>query len=163
MDSERSGIVRVNPIPFTAAYAWSVGIPMEKFIKALADKKLLASKCPACGYTYTPPRNRCGKCNAVIGDKDLVELSGKGTLLSYTAAQVQLDGAGNFKDLEKPELIGAVKLEGADSTVFMLLDKAEAKDLKPGLKVEVEWSEATKGALSDLKGFKVEKAKKKSA
>jgi hypothetical protein len=161
MDSERSGIVRVNPIPFTAAYAWSVGIPMEKFIKALAEKKLLASKCPSCGYVYAPPRNRCGKCSTVIGDKDILELSGKGTLLGYTAAQVKLDGAGNFQDLEKPEVIGAVKLEGADSTVFMLLDQADPKDLKPGLKVEVEWAAETKGALSDLKAFKVEKAKKK--
>jgi len=161
MDSERSGIVRVNPIPFTATYAWSVGFPMEKFIKALAEKKLLGSKCPSCGYVYTPPRTRCGKCSAVMGDKEIVELSGKGTLLGYTAAQVQLDGAGNFKDLEKPEFIGAVKLDGADSTLFMLLDQAEPKDLKPGLKVEVEWSETPKAGLADLKGFKVEKAKKK--
>jgi len=163
MSSERSDLVRVSGVPYIAAFAWSVGIPMEKFIKALAEKKLLGSKCPQCGYVYSPPRNRCGQCHTVIGDKDILELSGKGTLLSYTVAHVKLDGAGNFKDLEKPEVIGAVKLDGADSTIFMLLDQAAPKDLKPGLKVEVEWAEQPKGELADLKGFKTEKAKKKSA
>jgi len=157
--SKASEIVRVTGIPFTAAYAWSVGIPMEKFIKAFAGKKLLASKCPGCGYTYTPPRNRCGKCSARIEDKDMVELSGKGTLLSYTAAHVELDGAGNWKDLAGPKLIGAIQLEGADSTVFMPLDKVEEEALKAGMKVEVVWNDTTKGELADLKAFKPIKGK----
>ena len=147
-------IVRVTAIPFTASYAWSVGIPMEKFIQALAKKKLLASKCPECGYTYAPPRNRCGKCAAAIGDKNLVELSGQGTLVSWTQARVELDGAGNWKDLAAPKLIGAIKLEGADSTLVLPLEKADAKKLKAGLKVEAVWSDAPKGEIADLKGVK---------
>ena len=156
MTSENSEIVRVSGVPFVANYNWSVGLPMERFIKALADKKILASKCPACGYTYTPPRNRCGKCNAAIEDKDIIELSGKGSLQSYTTARVELDGAGNFKDLEKPKLIGAIKLDGADSTIFMPLSEVDPEKVATGMKVQVKWKKETKGELADMESFKPE-------
>jgi len=156
MNSENSEIVRVTGVPYTAGFKWSVGLPMEKFIKALADKKILASKCPKCGYIYTPPRNRCGKCNAKIEDKDIIKLSGKGSLVRYTAAYVELDGAGNFNDLKKPKLIGAIKLDGADSTIFMPLSGVDPKKLAPGTKVKVQWRKETKGEIADLEGFKPE-------
>ena len=158
MSNQRSPIVRVNAIPYAANYNWSVGIPMEKFIQAFAEKKLLASKCPKCGYTYAPPRNRCGRCTEPIGEKDVLELSGKATLVSYTAAHVQLDGAGNWKDLERPAVIAAIKLDGADSLVFLPLEKAAAKDLKPGQPVEMVWADETTGKIADLKGCKLKKA-----
>jgi uncharacterized OB-fold protein len=147
-------------MPLSAEYRWSVGVPMEKFIKSLAEKKLLASKCPECGYIYTPPRNRCGKCNAEIGDKDMLELSGKGVLVSYTVAAVDLDGKGNWTDLKKPAVIGAIKLDGADSTVFLPVDVDPAK-AETGMKVEVKWAATPKGEIADLVAVKPATAAKK--
>jgi len=151
----KSGIVDVHaPLPFVANFSWSTGFLMEKFIKELANKKILAAKCPECGYAYVPPRARCGKCYAKIGEEHLIELSGKGTLVSYTTANVKLDGQGNFVDLEKPEIIGAIKLEKADSTIFMPLEGIKLQDLTVGLKVKVEWRDETKGELADIKCFR---------
>ena len=150
----KSGIVEVQALPFVASFSWSTGFLMEKFIKELANKKILASKCPGCGYTYVPPRARCGKCYAKIEEKHLITLSGKGTLESYTTAHVKLDGQGNLTDLEKPEIIGAIKLEQADSTIFMPLEGIKPRDMTEGLKVKVEWRDKTKGELSDIKCFK---------
>ena len=151
---KKSAIVDVQALPFFAAFSWSTGFLMEKFIKELANRKILAAKCPGCGYTYVPPRARCGKCNAKIEEKNLINLSGKGTLVSYTTAYVKLDGNGNFQDLEKPEIIGAIKLDKADSTIFMPLEGIKPKDITEGLKVKVEWREETKGELSDIRCFK---------
>jgi len=153
MPDKARDIVRVQPVPFAATYAWSVGELMEKFIKSLKDKKLIGSKCPGCGYTYAPPRNLCGKCGAKITDKDTVKLSGKAVLQSYTIGRVELDAAGVWKDLKKPAIIGAIKLEGADSTLFAPLEVAQ-KDLKPGLALQVVWAEKPKGEIADIKGFK---------
>jgi len=153
--SEQSPIVSVGgKIPFQAGFNWSVGILMEKFIKSLADKKLLAAKCPGCGYVYVPPRNRCGKCNTKIEENDLVELSGKGQLQSYTLGVVKLDGSGNFEDLPTPQAIGAVKLEGADSTVFLPLHDADAEKLGKGMQVKILWNDELKGHPTDIKGVK---------
>ena len=77
----RSEIIKVQGLPVVVAgFNWSVGFLMEKFIKTLADKKILAAKCPGCGYTYVPPRSRCGKCHAKITEGELTELSGKGRI-----------------------------------------------------------------------------------
>jgi len=151
---KKSAIVDVQALPFAAAFSWSTGFLMEKFIKELANRKILAAKCPGCGYTYVPPRARCGKCNAKIEEKNLINLPGTGKLVSYTTAYVKLDGNGNFQDLEKPEIIGAIKLDKADSTIFMPLEGIKPKDVTDGLKVKVQWREETKGELSDIKCFK---------
>jgi len=149
----KSKIVDVQAIPFFANFSWSTGFIMEKFIKELANKRILAAKCPGCGYTYVPARNRCGKCNAKIEEKNLITLSGKGILVSYTTAHVKLDGNGNFEDLKKPEIIGAIKLDKADSTIFMPIEGIKPKDLTEGLKVKVQWRGETKGELLDIKCF----------
>jgi uncharacterized OB-fold protein len=67
---------------------------------------------------------------------------------------VKLDGEGNFLDLGKPEIIGAIKLDKADSTIFMPLEGIKPKDVAAGLKVKVQWREETKGELSDIRCFK---------
>ena len=150
----KSEIVEVQAMPFVANFNWATGFLMQRFIKELANKKILAAKCPGCGYTYVPPRSRCGKCYAKIEEKNLIALSGKGALVSYTTAYVKLDGEGNFLDLEKPEIIGAIKLDNADSTIFMPLEGIKPRDVTEGLKVKVQWREETKGELSDISCFK---------
>ena len=149
-----SEIIQVQPLPFTANFGWSTGSQMQRFIRELAEKRLLGAKCPECGYTYVPPRSRCGKCYAGIGEEDLIPLSGKGTLVSYTTAHVRLDGQGEFQDLEKPEIIGAIRLDNTDSTIFMPLEGIEAQDMAVGLKVEVQWRDETKGELADIACFR---------
>jgi hypothetical protein len=150
---KKSEIVEVQALPFFANFSWSTGFLMQKFIKELANRRILAAKCPRCGYTYVPPRARCGKCHAKLEEKNLITLSGKGILVSYTTAYVKLDGEGNFQDLEKPEIIGAIKLEKADSTIFMPLEGIKPRDVAEGLKVKVQWREETKGELSDIRCF----------
>jgi len=154
MSSQSEIVLTKAPVPLVFGFQWSVGEMMEKFIKTLADRKILGARCPECGYVYVPPRWRCGKCYAKIKEGNLTELSGKGTLLSYTTAYVELDGAGNFKELSEPKPIGAIKLEGTDSTVFMPLGEVKPVDLKEGMKVEVVWREETKGELADINYFR---------
>jgi uncharacterized OB-fold protein len=149
----KSEIVEVKTFPFPARFDWATGLMMQTFIQGLAKKRILGAKCPECGYTYVPPRSRCGKCYAVIDEKNLVDLAGEGTLVSYTEGFVRLDGNGNFQDLEKPVIIGAIKLDGADSTLFMPVEGIGPQDLKEGLGVKVQWREETKGELSDIKCF----------
>ena len=154
MEENKREIVDVQALPITANYNWSVGVLMETFFKSLAKKKILASKCPACEYTYVPPRNRCGKCSAEMKKGNLVPVSGKGRLKSYTLARVQLDADGNFVDRKQPEIIGAVQLEGTDSTVFMPLQGIKPEAIRAGMKVEVQWSKKPKGEPTDIQGFK---------
>lgn len=144
-------------VPFPdlkAEFAWTVGELMEKFIKAFEDKTLLASECSNCGYTTVPPRCRCPNCNNEMDEDELVELSGSGTLLSYTKGNVELDGEGNFVDLDDPDIIGVVNLEESDSQLVVPLGDANFDDLEIGMDVEIVWSDETEGAIEDIKYFK---------
>ncbi|MCX5860301.1 MAG: Zn-ribbon domain-containing OB-fold protein [Proteobacteria bacterium] len=154
MKAERIQAIETNTLPYAAGFCWSTGILMEKFIKSLAQKEIWAAKCPRCGYTYVPPRNRCGQCDAKIEEKDLVRLSGKGILVGFTKAYVQLDASSKFVDLDEPIFIGAIKLDGADSNLFMQIADIEPQDIKEGIKVQVEWQKETKGELADIRYFK---------
>ena len=151
---EKREITRVSGMPIVAGFQWSVGKMMEKFIKSFAERKILGAKCPKCGYTYVPPRARCGKCYTKIDERNLVQLSGKGTLTGYTSAFVRLDGKGNFLDLREPRVIGAIKLDDSDSTIFLPLGKVDPKDVKEGSRVEAVWREETKGEIADLLCFR---------
>lgn len=147
-------IIPVKGLPVVAGFRWSVGELMDRFIKELGNRKILGTKCPKCNYTYVPPRLRCGKCSAKMDANNLTELSGKGVLIGYTTAYVELDGKGNFRELEKPKIIGAIKLDGADSTIYMPIVDIDPQKVEAGLKVEVVWREETKGEIADIKGFK---------
>ena len=69
---------------------------------------------------------------------------------------MELDGKGNFVDLDEEKPIGAVKLDGADSTMFVPLGEVDPKDLKVGMKITVHWSDKTEGKISDMAYFKPE-------
>ena len=154
----KADIIRLQGLPIVqAAFNWSVGFQMERFLKALAAKKFLASKCPGCGHVYVAPRNRCAKCDAKMEEKDLVELSGKGLLTGFTVAQVELDGKGNFVDLKKPKILAAIRLDGSNSTVFFPLEEIEPKNLQIGLKVALEWEKEPKVGWKNIKYFKPDK------
>ena len=56
--------------------------------------------------------------------------------------------------MEKPEIIGAIRLDNTDSTIFMPLEGIEAQDMAAGLKVEVQWRDETKGELADIACFR---------
>ena len=145
-----AGVIRYEGIPFVARFRWSAGEMMERFIKSLGERKLLAARC-SCNYTVFPPRIRCPKCYAKLSSENLVELSGKGKILSFTRVYFKLDGKGNFVELEEPEILAAIKLDGADSTIFAKI----CGDAKEGAEVEVVWGEETKGELSDVVCFRV--------
>jgi uncharacterized OB-fold protein len=74
-------------------------------------------------------------------------------LVGYTTAYVRLDGKGNFLDLNAPKVIGAIKLDNCDSTIFMPLGKVEPSDVKEGIKVEAVWRKETKGEMADMLYF----------
>lgn len=150
----KSEIVEVQALPFVAGFNWSTGFTMQRFIEELANRKILGVKCPGCGYTYVPPRSRCGKCYTKIEEENLITLSGKGALVGYTTEYVTLDGQGNFQHLEEPRIIGAIKLENVDSTIFIPLEGIKPQEVTEGLKVEVQWQEETKGELADIRCFK---------
>lgn len=148
------GVVRYEGLPFVARFKWNVGKIMEEFYSKFAEKLIYASRCKRCGYTVIPPRIVCPKCGTRMDKSNLVEVEDRGVVLGYTVVRKKLDGRGNFVELDNPEILAAVKLNGADSQIFVRLDEVKVEEMKPGMEVVAVWAEKREGKPSDLVYFK---------
>jgi uncharacterized OB-fold protein len=130
-------------------YKYSVGALASKFFIQLRDsRKISGSKCTKCNLVFVPPRSVCKKCFGKI--EDLVELSGKGTLVTYTVAHY--DSA--VQAVKPPYAIGVIKLDGADSAITHFIGEVDFKELKAGMKLEPVFNETRNANILDIKYFK---------
>jgi uncharacterized OB-fold protein len=77
---------------------------VSDFARHLKDGRLMGSRCKRCGTVTFPPRADCHAC--MSGDFELVEMSGAGTLVTYTKIVAAPTG---FEDAA-PYVIGVVDL-----------------------------------------------------
>lgn len=87
---------RVNLAPYTR---------VAEFAAHLKAGRIMASRCRACGARAFPPRADCDACMA--RDFELVEISGRGTLHTYTRIVAAPTGFEAFA----PYTVGLVDLE----------------------------------------------------
>lgn len=78
---------------------------IEQFYKFLAQGRLMAGKCLRCGKIHLPPRPLCVNCHGQ--EFAWTEISGKGTLLSFTVIHI----APQQFQASAPYAVGIVQLE----------------------------------------------------
>ncbi|MEM3378914.1 MAG: Zn-ribbon domain-containing OB-fold protein [Candidatus Bathyarchaeia archaeon] len=78
---------------------------IEQFYKFLAQGKLMAGKCMRCGKIHLPPRPLCDNCHGQ--EFTWTEISGKGTLVSFTVIHI---APLQFQAMA-PYAVGIVQLE----------------------------------------------------
>lgn len=122
----------MTSLPFTVA----------SFNQYLAEKKLMASRCPACDALYLPPRAICPKCHS--DQLEWVETSGKGRLAAFTSVYVGPTAmiAEGF-DRNNPYVAGIVELdEGVKISARILgVDARQPGQIKIGTPMTVTFVE----------------------
>jgi hypothetical protein len=135
-------------------FDWAVGRYGSKFLKELRDnKKLVGIKCPKCGFVYMPPRKVCGKC--FVAMDELVEVSDKGVIESYTVVYFSFLDPETGKQRPVPYGYGFVKLDGADSCFMHFFEETDLKKLKIGLRAQAVFEENRTGSIADIKHFRI--------
>ena len=105
----------------------------KEFFKALADGKLIGSRCKKCGAVSVPQRQICPKCHST--DSEIITLSGKGKLVAFTVISVPPVAMANAGyDAKNPYCVGIVELEeGARISAQILdVDMAAPEEIKIG-------------------------------
>jgi uncharacterized OB-fold protein len=97
----------------------------KRFYRELEGERLSTTRCGACDFTFFPPRIVCPLC--LGADLEWVELSGKGTVYAFTQQHYAIVHT-------KPEVVGAVELEGCSGRVFALIG-ALLEDVEIGMPV----------------------------
>ena len=145
-------VIVANKCLVRADFAFWVGQYLDKFYDGLENKKIMGNKCPKCGDVFVPPRKICGKCNIVIPlEENWVDLPETGTLMNFTTTAYRVNDRTSRK--AKDWTIGMIQIDGSNTSIIYRLLKMELEDVKIGMKVQIEWSEKTKGDPSDIKGF----------
>ncbi len=138
----------VTPIvPLTFMYNYRVGAYMERYLRGLAQKKILGVRCRMCKRVLVPPRSTCGPCHT--GLDEWVEVGPTGVLENFTVAHVYIE-KGQIKDLPIPAIIGMIRLDGADSLVTGKVQGVAPDHCYRGLRVRAVWREVPKGEIRDL-------------
>lgn len=93
---------------------------------------LIGNKCESCSKVYFPPRESCPDCRRKsMGKMQKIQLSGKGTVESYTIIHV---GPEEF-DKQTPYPMAIIKLDEGPMVTAQIVD-CDISDVKIGMKVE---------------------------
>lgn len=83
---------------------------LKNYFDALAEGKLIGSKCKKCGKMYVPPKKFCAACQST--DMEWITCSGKGKLETFSLVNV---GTPYFNNqgysMKKPYCFAVVRLE----------------------------------------------------
>src|SRR5712692_2596715 len=109
------------------------------FWEAAAEQRLVAQRCGDCGRLRHPPRPMCPQCNSL--SIELVELSGRGALYSYSVLHHPQHPA-----FEYPVLAALVDLEEGVRIVSNLTD-VDPANIRIGMPLEVDF-EAREGGTA---------------
>jgi uncharacterized OB-fold protein len=113
---------KVNFSPYTK---------VTEFAQHLKDGYLMASRCKECGETSFPPRADCGEC--MSPDFEFVEISGKGTLHTFTKIVTAPTG---FEDVV-PYTVGVVDLEETGRLLAWVGESFDEDEIEIGMEVQV--------------------------
>jgi hypothetical protein len=99
-----------------------------------ADGKLRFLRCTSCSYLIHPPAGYCPRCQG--RSTAPAEVSGRGTLYSFTVNHQPWDGAGDVY------VIGLVEIEEQpDVRLVTNIVGAEAAELRIGMPVQVAFED----------------------
>jgi uncharacterized OB-fold protein len=113
---------KVNYTPYTK---------VSDFAQYLKDGHLMGSRCKECGATSFPPRADCDRC--MSGDFEFYELSGKGTLHTFTKIVAAPTG---FEDVA-PYIVGVVDLDDGGKAVAWFGESIPEEEIDIGMEIQI--------------------------
>ena len=149
--SEANEPIEVLRIPVRLDYTYTAGVSASRFLRALAEGRLLGQRCPVDGRVYFPTRGSCPQHGVPI-EGEPVELSDKGTIVTYSINRVPSENL----DLDLPYAAIQVLLDGADTVCMHVLGECALEDLHMGMRVQAVWKpkEEWTTSMGNIRYFK---------
>jgi len=113
------------------------------FFAGLAQKRLLGSHCPACGYRYATPRSHCMECGEAT---QWIELPQTGRIHTFTTCYF---GGEEFLD-QTPFTLILVEFDDVDTLFLSRLVGAEPEEPSIGLPVRARFLRNSKFKVTDV-------------
>jgi uncharacterized protein len=125
--------VAMMTAPVRLHYEHTASPEESRFLRGLADGRLLAQRCPACGKVYIPPRGACPTDGVPTTDE--VELPDRGIVTTFCVVNVDYPG----QRVSAPYVAAAVLLDGADIPFQHLILGCDPDEVRMGMRVRAQW------------------------
>src|SRR5256885_8668196 len=114
-------------------YNYVAGDYRARYLRALKDKKILGSKCSKTGKVFVPPVIAAPDSFAPCDE--LIEVAHHGVITTFCIVNIPVIG----RDVELPYVAASVALDGADISIFALVQECKPEDVRMGMRVEAVW------------------------
>ncbi|MEV4316606.1 OB-fold domain-containing protein [Actinocrispum sp. NPDC049592] len=119
--------------PVRLNYMHSASPEESKYLRGLAEGRLLGQRCPACQKVYIPPRGSCPTDGVPTVDE--IELPDRGTVTTFCIVNVPFFG----QRLTPPYVAAYILLDGADIAFQHLVLGCDASEVRMGMRVKAHW------------------------
>jgi hypothetical protein len=119
--------------PVRLGYTHTASPEESKYLRGLAEGKLLGQRCPACEKVYIPPRGACPTDGVPTVEE--VELADHGTVTTFCIVNVPFLG----QRIKPPYVAAYILLDGADIAFQHLVLGCDAADVRMGMRIKAVW------------------------
>jgi hypothetical protein len=146
-------VIDIDPVygiraPIRLDYTYTAGKAQSRFLRGIAERRVLGQRCPECRKVYVPSRGSCPVCG-VPTDED-VELAHTGTVTTFCVVNLPFYG----QQITPPYVCASILLDGADVTLFHLIQEIPADKVRMGLRVEAVWADEPGPSLESITYFR---------
>jgi uncharacterized OB-fold protein len=125
--------VRSIRTPIRIEYKYTAGQAASRFLRAVAEGRIVGQRCPVCKQVYVPPRGSCPTDGVPTTDE--VELPDTGTITTFCVVRVPFKGM----RIELPYVTAQILLDGANIAMMHLVSGIPAEDVRMGMRVKAKW------------------------
>ncbi|GAB3904970.1 OB-fold nucleic acid binding domain-containing protein [Kibdelosporangium lantanae] len=131
--TEQGEPVTMLTTPVHLNYVHTASPEESRYLRGLAEGRLLGQRCPVCHKVYIPPRGACPTDGVPTVDE--VELPDHGTVTTFCIVNVPFFG----QRLKPPYVAAYVLLDGADIAFQHLVLGCDANEVRMGMRVKAHW------------------------
>jgi len=127
-----------EPIKYVSAnlhlpYHYVAGDYRARYLRALKDKRILGSRCSETGKVFVPPLVASPETLAPM--TEFIEVADRGVVTTFCIVNIPVIG----RSLEIPYVAASVALDGADLSIFALIQEVRPDEVRMGMRVEAVW------------------------
>lgn len=136
-------------IPLRLDYEVIAGRATTRFLRGLAEGRLIGQRCPGCTKVYLPPRGSCPTCG--VPTEEEVPLGDHGVVSTFCIVNVPSESL----TIPIPYVAASIKIDGADTAIFHLVRDIPVEEVRMGLRVRAVWMphEEWRPTLSSIAHF----------
>lgn len=140
--------VTVITTPVRLEYDFTPGIAASEGLRALTEGRILAQRCPKCQKVYVPPRGSCARCGVVC--EGTFDIPDTGIVTTFCIVDIPFAG----QAIECPYVSASILLDGADVSIFHLIQEVDASEVSMGMRVQAVWDPEPQPTMQTIKHFK---------